>query len=80
MQEQLTVVMSILSFLATLCVLATFVITRRKESMAAGARQADLDNAIARLGEIVERLIKLKLWLELLLQQHNANHGQDIRR
>ena len=80
-----------LSILLSFCTLITFVVSMRKESEKRGARQALLDRAIEQILEAIRGLTEklaeqqreisqLKLWLELLLQQHYANHNQDIRR
>ena len=86
-----TEVLLILSILVSLVTLYTFVKTKKKEAVEQGARQATLDSDIKLILSAVERLTKnlesqqreigqLKLWLELLLQQHRANHNQDIGR
>lgn len=84
-------ILTLVSFLTSAATLITFVKSSRKESEARGARQAMLDHMIGEIKESVERMSKLiaaqqddinrlKLWMELLLQQHQQNHGQDIRR
>lgn len=87
----MTDTLQVLQILATLTVLITFILTRRKEAMAAGARQKELDIFMDTITKAVEKLTQaikdqeknlqeLRMWLELLLQQHFTNHGQDIRR
>lgn len=84
-------VLMVLSILVSLTTLITFLKVKKKEAIEQGVRQANLDNAIQQVLKAVEQLTQglaaqqkeinqLKLWLELLLQQHNTNHNQDIRR
>lgn len=84
-------VMPALSFVVSFTTLVTFVKTRRDEAIERGVRQERLDSSITQLKDIVTQMSKqivdqrkdldrLRLWLELLLQQHQQNHGQDIRR
>ena len=84
-------VMPVLSFVVSFTTLVTFVKTRRDEAVARGIRQERLDSSIKQLKDIVTQMTqqlvdqrkdldRLRLWLELLLQQHQQNHGQDIRR
>jgi len=86
-----TEILMVISLFVSCTTLFTFVRARRNEAMERGARQANLDNAMEKIMEAIKRMAeqiarqqadidKLKLWLELLLQQHNNNHGQDIRR
>jgi len=87
----LTEVLLLLSIATSLTILVTFLKARKSEAESRGARQADLDNAIKQISDSIKSLIeqikaqqgdidRLKLWLELLLQQHNHNHNQEIRR
>ena len=84
-------VLMLISIFVSLATLVTFVVSMRKEAEKRGARQADLDNAIAQIKDTIKQLAdqiikqhetveQLKLWMELLLQQHHANHNQEIRR
>ncbi len=90
MIETTTFMMGI-SIFVSLTTLITFVYSMRKESEKRGARQAELDGSIRQIMGAVETLsqqlveqqreiTQLKLWMELLLQQHHANHSQNIRR
>ena len=80
-----------LSLLTSTSTLITFVLSRRKEAEIRGARQADLDSSIREIKDSVTTMTRqivaqqslidnLRVLLELLLQQHNQNHGQEIRR
>jgi len=80
-----------LSLLTSTSTLITFVLSRRKEAEIRGARQADLDSSIREIKDSVITMTRqivaqqslidnLRVLLELLLQQHNQNHGQEIRR
>lgn len=80
-----------LSLLTSTSTLITFVLSRRKEAEQRGARQADLDSNIREIKDSVASMARqivnqqqlidnLRVLLELLLQQHNNNHGQEIRR
>lgn len=84
-------ILTAFSLLTSAATLITFVRASRKEAEARGARQAILDHMIGEIKEAVatmakqiaaqqEAIAQLKLWVELLLQQHQQNHGQDIRR
>lgn len=86
-----TDILQIVSLIMSALTLITFVVSMRKEAEKRGARQADLDNSIKQILEKVSDLVRqlldqqkeinqLKMWIELLLQQHCANHGQEIRR
>ena len=86
-----TEILLVLSILVSLTTLYTFVKTKKREVVEQGVRQANLDNDIKQILSAVEKLTRglesqqreisqLKLWLELLLQQHRANHNQDIGR
>ena len=84
-------VLMLISIFVSLSTLITFIVSMRKEAEKRGARQADLDNAIVQIKDTIKQLAdqiikqhetveQLKLWMELLLQQHHANHNQEIRR
>lgn len=91
MTEIINNIMPVLSLVVSCVTLYTFINTRKVEAEERGKSQANLDNDIRQLKHMIEQMSKhiadqqqdtnrLKLSLELLLQQHNANHGQDIRR
>lgn len=84
-------ILTAFSLLTSAATLITFIRSSRKDVEARGARQAILDHMIGEIKEAVatmakqitaqqEAIAQLKLWVELLLQQHQQNHGQDIRR
>lgn len=84
-------ILMLISIFVSLSTLITFIVSMRKEAEKRGARQADLDNAIIQIKDTIRQLAdqiikqhetveQLKLWMELLLQQHHANHNQEIRR
>ena len=84
-------VLMIVSILVSFTTLVTFIVTQRQEAEKRGARAATLDNAISQIQEAVDKLVikiadqdkrigELSMCLELLLQQHQANHNQTIRR
>lgn len=91
MSTSAATILQVAQILVTLSVLYTFVRARKNEAEAQGSRQKELDLFMRSIQKAVDELTKaireleeknnqLKLWLELLLQQHCTNHGQDIRR
>jgi len=91
MLQDVQIILMGLSLLVSLTTLFTFWTNQKKAAEANGARQATLDAAITAIQQAIvrmteqiarqqEALDQLKLWIELLLQQHTQNHGQTIRR
>lgn len=91
MSDYLTIIGFALNGLISLTILITFVSTRRGEYKERIKHEIILENDIKETQRLVKDMIdQLKLHqgkldlltqdLGLLLQQHLANHGQDIRR
>ena len=88
--EQFAMLMGVLPTLATLATLATFLSGRKKAAIAQGESQANAAHAFTELSKSIISLSKtveeqqrsintLHLTVSLILQQHEQNHGQQIR-
>jgi len=82
-------ILTMLSVAVSFTTLLTFVLKSWKSAKEAGAREALLNNSILELTATVSELqetlkqqhddyMALRLDMQLLLQQHNQNHGRTI--
>lgn len=89
--ETITIIGFVINILISTTVLITFVSSRKGEYKERIKHEVLLENSIKELQKMVQDILnkieahqsKLELLtqdLNLLLQQHRANHGQDIRR
>jgi len=89
--ETITIIGFIINIVISTTVLITFVTSRKGEYKERIKHEVLLENAIKELQRMVQDILKkmeahqtrlelLTQDLNLLLQQHRANHGQDIRR